>query len=432
MALNPSLVVSSPSSTRDGHIRKRVWVAQAIAAGNFLFSKFIGMKKLFYLLAISFALIPVSAFALITGSASTDIIGNVNYTFSDGASGYSYKDNIGYTHYQFSGGLYGNAYTDLTGATHYYFDEVGKNTYVNGVCFFPSGYTCTEESQYQAIYNQAEAGLPKIDGSYMGEQLKGLSALVGGGDALFTPEGREAAIMNGVYGSSLRVCREHIGLYAKAKASYDQCVQSQNERYDQLAQMKLNILKQQLDNERQRLEIEKIKADVNRPTLDEIFGKSQTTAQVNPSIEELRAKYGITPAMLQTVQNKLTPDQLVANISAMEKQGAKPSEIQGYLNYLKEKATPNNKQQIQANPQTQQTPKSTNTQKTKTDGSLFNNITNSNTPFLTSTPQGLAKISSSSIIQQRINSSSQEFFRKIGNWFKGLLSSSGLWNKNNF
>jgi len=208
-------------------------------------------------MVIGFALIPASVFALITGNASTDIIGNVNYTFSDGTSGYSYKDSIGYTRYQFSDGIYGSAYTDSVGATHYYFDEIGKNKYVNGSCVFPSGFTCTEQSQYDEMYKKAEAGLPRTD--YVPE--KGGFAVP---QTLLTPEGREQAIMNGSYGPWLKTCKEHIPLYASAKASYDSCVQRQNEQYEKIAQMKLNILKQQLDNERQRLELEKLKTQINQ------------------------------------------------------------------------------------------------------------------------------------------------------------------------
>lgn len=215
------------------------------------------MKKLFYLLVVGLALIPLSALALITGSASADRIGNVNYVFSDGTSGYSYKDSIGYTRYQFSDGIYGSAYTDSVGATHYYFDEIGKNKYVNGSCVFPSGFTCTEQGQYDEMYKKAEAGLPKTD--YVPE--KGGFAVP---QTLLTPEGREQAIMSGSYGSWLKMCKEHIVLYASAKASYDSCVQKQNEQYEKIAQMKLNILKQQLDNERQRLELEKLKTQINQ------------------------------------------------------------------------------------------------------------------------------------------------------------------------
>jgi hypothetical protein len=73
-----------------------------------------------------------------------------------------------------------------------------------------------------------------------------------------TPEGKEKLIMSGSYGPWLKICRESIDLYTKSKALYDICVVEQNKRYEEIAQIKLNALKQQLDNERQRLEIEKI------------------------------------------------------------------------------------------------------------------------------------------------------------------------------
>lgn len=218
------------------------------------------MKKLFYLLVVGFALVPLSAFALITGSASTDIIGNVNYTFSDGTSGYSYKDNIGYTRYQFSDGMYGSAYTDSVGATHYYFDDASKKIYMNGACIYPTAGSCMYESQYQEMYNKAAEGLPSCN-NQSGE-FGSFSVPA----EYCTPEGEEKLIMSGSYGSWLKMCRESIDSYTKFKASYDSCVKEQSAKYEQIAQMKLNILKQQLDNERQRLELQKQQAQANAPT----------------------------------------------------------------------------------------------------------------------------------------------------------------------
>lgn len=216
------------------------------------------MKKLFYLLVVGFALFPLSAFALITGSASTDSIGNVNYTFSDGTSGYSYKDSIGYTRYQFSDGMYGSAYTDSVGATHYYFDEASKKIYMNGSCIYPTAGSCMYESQYQEMYDKAAQGLPSC--SNQSGEFGSFSVPA----EYCTPEGKEKLIMSGSYGSWLKMCRESIDSYVKFKASYDACVKEQNAKYEQIAQMKLNILKQQLDNERQRLELEKLKTQINQ------------------------------------------------------------------------------------------------------------------------------------------------------------------------
>jgi hypothetical protein len=218
------------------------------------------MRKLLFLASLAFVLTPISAFALITGNVSTDIIGNVNYTFSDGTSGYSYKDSAGYTHYQFSNGVYGNAYTDITGNTHYYFDDATRKIYINGTCIYPTAGTCMYESQYQEMYNNALQGLPSCS------QSSGEAGSFSVPAESCTPEGRESLIMSGTYGPWLKNCRESITLYTSSKASYDKCVQEQNAKYEQLAQMKLNLLKQQLDLERQRLELQKQQAQASTPT----------------------------------------------------------------------------------------------------------------------------------------------------------------------
>jgi len=210
------------------------------------------MKKIVFLIIISLVLVPVSAFALITGNISTNEIGNVNYTFSDGTSGYSYKDVTGVTHYQFNNGVYGSAFTDITGNTSYYFDDVSRKIYVNGTCFYPQAGTCMYESQYEEMYAKAAEGLPSCNaqpsefGSFSVPQ------------EYCTEEGRKNLILNGSYSSWLKMCRESIDLYNKAKVRYSECIEEQNKRYEEIAQIKLNALKVQLDNERQRLEIIKI------------------------------------------------------------------------------------------------------------------------------------------------------------------------------
>jgi hypothetical protein len=185
----------------------------------------------------------LSTHAIISGTVSTDIIGNVNYTFSDGTSGYSSKDAAGYTHYQFSNGLYGTAYTDLVGNTQYYFDSSQTNKYVLGVCNLPSNLTCTEESQYQDMYNLAAGGVATVN------PREGQS----GSFPSATPVSTEQAIMSGAYGARLQLCRSHIELYKTALINYNQCVKDETAKYQQYAQAKLDILKQQTDIQRQKI-----------------------------------------------------------------------------------------------------------------------------------------------------------------------------------
>ncbi len=201
------------------------------------------MKTKIYIITFILLLIPFSVtHALITGNVSTDITGNINHTFSDGTSGYSYKDSAGYTHYQFNNGIYGNSYTDITGHTHYYFDELQKTKYVDGVCNYPTGFYCTEESQYQEMYQNKEKQLP----------------------ISMTPEQREQAIMSS--DPYIKICREHIELYKIAIASYDKCIQNENEKWQQQAKMELDLLKQQIDIERQKNELIKQTTEIKTQT----------------------------------------------------------------------------------------------------------------------------------------------------------------------
>jgi len=179
--------------------------------------------------------------ALTTGNVYTDSIGNTHYQFSDGTSGYSYNDSAGYTHYQFSDGLYGSAYTDITGSTHYYFDITQKNKYVGGTCLFPANFICTEEAQYQETYNRAAQGLSSCDQG--GRESGSFSP----SSESCTTEGREQQIMNGTYGPWLKMCQEHIDLYKTAKATYDKCIQNENEKWEKQAQAQLDLLKYQID-----------------------------------------------------------------------------------------------------------------------------------------------------------------------------------------
>ena len=151
-------------------------------------------------------MIPLSSKAIISATVSPDIIGSVNYTFSDGTSGYSSKDAAGYTHYQFSNGLYGTAYTDLVGNTQYYFDGSQTNRYVLGVCNLPSNFTCTEESQYQELYNLAVSGAVSLN-PREGQTGSFPSA---------SPATTEQSILSGAYGARLQLCRSHIELYKTA------------------------------------------------------------------------------------------------------------------------------------------------------------------------------------------------------------------------
>jgi hypothetical protein len=181
--------------------------------------------------------------ALTTGNVYTDSIGNTHYQFSDGTSGYSYEDNVGTTHYQFSDGLYGNAYTDSIGSTHYYFDSLQKNKYVDGICVFPVGYTCTEESQYQEMYNGVKQGLGSCDDSGRRNSYFSLPS------QYCTPEGIEKRIMEGSNGPWLKMCREGIDLYKTSKVTYEKCIQGENEKWEKYAQAQLKLLKHQIDLE---------------------------------------------------------------------------------------------------------------------------------------------------------------------------------------
>jgi len=251
------------------------------------------MKIKLFIITLSIVFVPFSVTrAIITGNVSTDIIGNVNYTFSDGTSGYSYKDNANYTHYQFNNGLYGSSYTDITGATHYYFNETSKNIYINGTCIYPTAGSCMYESQYQEMYDKAAQGLPSC--SQTGETGSfPVSA------EYCTPEGKEKLIMSGSYGSWLKMCRESIDNYTKFQATYDSCVKAQNEKYEKMAQMKLDILKQQLDNERTRLEIENIKKNTEI-LKNELETKQQKTCPTKSTLNN----YGICICEVGLVMNK--------------------------------------------------------------------------------------------------------------------------------
>lgn len=243
------------------------------------------MKIKIFVIALTILFVPFSVtHALVTGNVSTDIIGNVNYIFSDGTSGYSYKDSANYTHYQFNNGLYGNCYTDITGATHYYFDQTQTNKYVSGVCHYPTGYTCTEESQYQTMYNNALQGLPSCSNQRTGET--GSFSVPA---ESCTTEGREQLIMSGTYGPYLKTCREHIELYKSAKATYDKCLQDEEEKYKKYAQAKLDLLKQQTDIQRQKIELQ-----------NKILESTKKTCPTKSTLN----KYGICICEVGLVMNK--------------------------------------------------------------------------------------------------------------------------------
>jgi hypothetical protein len=198
------------------------------------------MKKIFFFIAVILMIPHSQAKALITGSVSTNAAGQTSYTFSDGTTGYSYADSAGIRHYQFSNGLYGSVSTNAAGYTNYVFDEVGKKLFINGRCVFPNSGSCTEESQYQDMYNQAAQGLPTCN------QNTAPGSFTTPAESC-TPEGRERLIMSGTYGPWLKTCRQSIDYYVKALPAYEQCERDQNEEYQKMAEAKLNYLKQMLD-----------------------------------------------------------------------------------------------------------------------------------------------------------------------------------------
>ena len=203
------------------------------------------MKKLFFLLLV-FIFIPLSVGALTTGSSYTDSIGYTHYNFSDGTSGTSMVDDTGRVNFRLNDGTYGSAYLDSVGTLHYYFDNNftnKQNTVVYGKCRMTYNFTCTNESQYQEMYNNALQGLPSCSSS------SGESGSFSVPTEYCTPEGREQLIMNGSYGPWLKMCRDSINLYNQMQASYDKCVQEETDKYLAYVKQKLDYLAQQAKSE---------------------------------------------------------------------------------------------------------------------------------------------------------------------------------------
>ncbi len=203
------------------------------------------MKKIFILL-LGCLFIPLSVSALSIGSSYVDMTGTTHYNFSDGTTATSYKDLTGQTKFNLSDGSYGSAYTDLTGTIHYNFSDSNFNnkkfTVVSGRCSINYGnFICLQESQYQEIYNSILSGMPSCNTS--GSESGGAIYLSGNAEYCnLTPQGKEQYILNSSSGQRLKLCRDSLNLYKQMQASYDKCVQEEDQKYIDSIKLRLNYL----------------------------------------------------------------------------------------------------------------------------------------------------------------------------------------------
>ena len=193
-------------------------------------------------------LIPNYAFGLVIGDVYTDDIGYTHYNFNDGTTGTSHTDITGTTYYNLDNGTFGSSYTDSIGHTQYFFDSNYYNAQeknsVSRCNISYKSFTCLTEENYQNIYNNAVQGLPSCNNNVGRERG---SFIVPAEQC--TPEGREKLIMNGTYGSILKMCREHIEAYKVALSSYDECIQRENKKREEYVRAKLSLLKMRADAE---------------------------------------------------------------------------------------------------------------------------------------------------------------------------------------
>lgn len=205
---------------------------------------FKNMKQLI-ILFLAFLFVPISVNALSVRSSYNSLSGTTDYTFDDGTTAYSYKESLtGNTKYYLSDGSYGSAYTDMTGTTHYNFSQSNFNDkkflVVSGRCFINYGnFICMQESQYQERYNQILAGYGK-------------AIVVNNDTTTLTPEQQQAVdelkkfgvVVNGNISDDprLKACRDSINLFKQMQASYDKCVQEEDQRYIDSIKLKLSYL----------------------------------------------------------------------------------------------------------------------------------------------------------------------------------------------
>ena len=207
-----------------------------------------------------------TANALITGTAHSDITGAVNFYFDNGLAGSAYNDIIGHTNYVFNDGTTGYSYTDLVGATHYnLFNNNIKNLYSDSSsrCNMPSYFLCRMEEDYQKIYEQAKQGLPTqetINKSEFGY--------------LFDNSSIEEMILSGIYGSQLKICREHIDSYQKSKTIYEDCLKNEEEKYKKWVDLYFKAIEQKIKYDAELFDLQKEAFCVSSYGTSSLFNKT--------------------------------------------------------------------------------------------------------------------------------------------------------------